>query len=448
MLSCSPHSAKKSIRESKMWWRRLGFNRNPYFGDELDVSEFSNELFVGRKTEARSLLIDIAEDSRALVCIGGISGSGKTSFINHCQYLVCAREKYEDFVLPDIVPCITKIQLHDNEDFTVVLLKILSSLIASHLAHCSTKGISPPPSIMQMRDAIDNTVSNGGGWGGGASAFGFGINVNRDKSSVVNDSPLTRETSLLKMIKEIIERTVTEHRYDGAGVVINNIETLSEKYLLDFVNYARDSIFNLPGMWWYLSGPKNLGKIIEGKAPRLRGFLSGQGVDIEPLEIGKVIELLELRRQRYALHQGARLPIGERVVELLYKSSAGDLRFLFNICANIVRLVVKEMPSVQLNEDISIKAVALLTRRNLSHYLEAQTTSTIVRLWLAKKFERISASDFRDFGYDDDDSFGEALTDLANQQLLWRDLETPGKSYFTPRGYLQLGILSNIGNVL
>ncbi len=431
-----------------MWWRRLGFIRSPYFGDELDVSDLSDKLFVGRQKEAKSLLIDVSEDNRALVCVGGISGSGKTSFINHCQHVIQTQECKRDIDLPKVMPCITKVQLHDNENYNLILLKILSSLIASLFTHCSLAKVPKPSAVVKMKDAIDSTVSSGGGWGGGATAFGFGVNLNRDKAPIFNESPLNREGSLISMIKDVVQIAVNELKLDGVGVVINNVETLSQEYFLEILNYGRDSIFNLENVWWYLSGPVNLGRIVESKAPRLRGFVSGLGIDLSPLKVQQVLELLELRRREYALGDDVQLPVGKRVVELLYGASSGDLRFLFNMCGNIVRLVVKEMPSLEVNEEISIQAIAVLTRRNLSHCLETQLEGKIVRECLVQKYDHIVADDYRKFGYDDAASFSEGLLSLTQQQLLWMDSDQLGGATFSPRGYLQLGILSDLGKVI
>lgn len=430
-----------------MWWRRLGFERNPYFGDELDVSDFSSRLFVGREEERRSLLVDLSEDNRALVCVGGISGSGKTSFINHCQKYLYAEDSFDEFDLPRVLPCITKVQLHEGEEFNVVLLKILSSMIASVLGAARIKEMAAPKVILDLQEAIDSTVSSGGGWGVGGSAFGFGANLNRDQSKSHQDSPLGREVSLLKLIEQVAGVAVKELESDGIGVVINNIETLSEEYLLGLLNYGRDSIFNLTSIWWYLSGNPDLGRTIDTKAPRLRGFVTGTGVDISPLSAADVNLLLEKRRVEYALQADIELPVSSRIVDLLYSASGGDLRFLFNICANIVRFTVKEIPSLQLSEDIAIQAVAVLTRQHLSHYLESPDGRSVVKTWLSSKVDRVTIEDYRSFGFDSPQKFQFAMDALVKEQLLWVDRAGSSKVY-SARGYLQLGIISNVGAVI
>lgn len=431
-----------------MWWRRMGFERNPYFGDELDASEFSSNLFVGRKEEARSLLIDIAEDGRALACIGGISGCGKTSFINHCQCVALRKNFVGDLPLPRIIPCITKVQLHEGEDYALVLLKVLSSLVASVLSVCDEFEHPVPALVIDLKETIDSTVSGGSGWGVGASAWGFGATLNQSDSTSHSDSPLIREVSLVKKIEEVLALAKEELEFDGIGIVINNLETLSEGYLVSFLNYGRDSIFSLHGAWWYLSGIQQLGRFVESKVPRLRGYLSGTGVDIVPLSVADLSELLELRRKEYALQEEVALPISQPVVELLYKSSSGDLRFLFNICANVVRRAIKEMPSVNINEEIAIQIVAILTRENLSYYLETQPAGKVMRELLVSQVESFTSQDFRRYGYDAVEAFERDLAILVKEHYLWLDVGQIGPKSYEPRGYLQLGILSDVGSVL
>ena len=63
----------------KSMYDSFGFKRNPFNITALRPVPADAALFVARKTEINSFLVDIAADDRALVLITGHRGVGKTS---------------------------------------------------------------------------------------------------------------------------------------------------------------------------------------------------------------------------------------------------------------------------------------------------------------------------------------------------------------------------------
>src|SRR3954466_10768966 len=98
-------------------WDRLGFADNPYFTGPLSISDDSRNLFVGRANELRRLINKWDAKDGVITVVGGNIGTGKTSFVNVCQYL-CLRG-LKDFGLaydpPRLIPCFTKVQLERGQ---------------------------------------------------------------------------------------------------------------------------------------------------------------------------------------------------------------------------------------------------------------------------------------------------------------------------------------------
>lgn len=435
-----------------MLWESFGFSKSPYFGEELEVSEDGRSLFVGRRDESRRLLIDFAERGGSTIVVGGVSGAGKTSFVNVNQFLLYKRQGkiFEfNFELPWILPSFRKVQLQNGEQINTIFLKILSSIIFSIDHHCKLAGEDFPSELSDVKTYLSQIVSKERGGSIGGQFAGFGLDFSHSRSVAIDDASTARELNLLEIMDRVVSIVRKTFGFDGVCVAVNNLEILRQDYLQDTLNYFRDSLFVRDHIWWVLLGPEDLSRFIEFNVPRLTGIVGGGSIAIKPLEIDHLGEILELRRIKLAIPgQSPKLPIPEDVLEFLYSASNGDLRFTFMIANEVVKGLMYEFPSLAITKELAIRSIAKIVMSYFEQLNFLPNQARLVRTLVRAPDDRYLPSQCSKFGYATAEEFTAALDPLVERRLLWRERTTGGENYYSARGYLELGKRVDVGNYL
>src|SRR5688572_22714477 len=151
-------------------WQRLGFGENPYFTTPIQVDAEGLELFVGRGSEIRRLISKWDEKERSITVVGGNIGTGKTSFLNVCQYLCLTGKR--DFELtydpPRLVPAFRKVQLEQEQSVDELLLRIVRATAESIRTACESVKLDPQAEVQEICRWLESlasatSVATGGG---------------------------------------------------------------------------------------------------------------------------------------------------------------------------------------------------------------------------------------------------------------------------------------------
>src|SRR2546423_5801781 len=102
----------------------------------------------------RRFLVNVCADpDGARLVIDGVTGVGKTSFLNYNQYILYKQLQPDPaltFRRPRLIPSLRKIQIREREDFDGVLLKILSGCVFSLQAVCRENKVPFPPRLSNI----------------------------------------------------------------------------------------------------------------------------------------------------------------------------------------------------------------------------------------------------------------------------------------------------------
>lgn len=434
-----------------MWWQKFGFSSSPYFSDELNVSKESLDLFVGRENESRKLIIDFSEKMGGTILVGGISGSGKTSFLNVNQYAIATRDESISsfgFTVPNALPCLNKVQLTNGETFPSIATKILSSMVHSVEHCCKEQEIDFPKQLEPIRLYLTKYITQAKSAGIGGSFAGFGVNVSGSKNASFHEAS---EPVLLNMMDTVAEVAVSILKTDGISIAINNLEILREEYLNDSLNYMRDALFTKKGIWWFLLGPSNIHNHVSFALPRLAGIVTGSGIIIEPLSDDEILKVLEIRSSHLSIGNDASpMPIPDDVILLLYGASNGDMRFTFHVANEIVRRVLYDFPSAEIDLTLALEILAGIVRDYFKQLMAGADTKDkdLINKIIKSDDNEYSAEQFSAYGYDSSEEFQTILESLVENRLLWKDRSFGERSMFTPRGYLELGKRVNLGEYM
>jgi hypothetical protein len=428
-----------------MMWEQLGFQKSPYFWEELTVSEQGFTLFVGRQEEGKRFLVNLSEPEGCTVIVEGDRGIGKTSFINYNQYVLYKEIElaYPDlkFRRPHLLPSLRKIQLKNGEPVESIYLKILSGCIFSIQNVCKDRKQKFPERLNDIRDYVTQVISHTVNGGLGVSVLGSGMNFNRGTSQSISDTTQFREMTFLEFLDQLADVVRSELGFDGIFISINNIDTLSLDYLTHTLDYLRDSLFCRRYYWWALITPIGLHSFIRQNISRLAGVISGKPIQLAPLPPEDIESLLEARMSYLSLTDPPPPPpISKRIMLFLYEKSNGDIRFAFQVANEVVKRVFYDYPSItQIDEELAAREIARITldeiRMSKFNSAETKIIGEIIR---NPKIKEIAAHQPSIFKIPNSKDFKDALDSLVQKKWLTQKSTPDQQLFYLPRGYTSL----------
>lgn len=177
------------------------------------------------------------------------------------------------------------------------------------------------------------------GFGAGMSKTAQHKNLSEVPKNVLQDKII----QIVKLVKK-------SFNVDGILLNINNIDILEEKRTCEIFNQLRDYLFDIPGLWNIIIGPPGLYSSLYQQATRVAEILSGQETKLDPLSEEDVIAVLKNRQKLYSKNPKklSILPIEQDFIRELYKNSDGEIRTVFKVCDDIVRLMFKDNPNTRI----------------------------------------------------------------------------------------------------
>ncbi|MGH2639154.1 MAG: hypothetical protein ACRDF4_07750 [Rhabdochlamydiaceae bacterium] len=418
-------------------WAGSGFARNPYDHRPLRVSAEDRELFVGRSKEQELFKIQTAGRGGGIVVVEGPIGVGKTSFVNAMLYDKWNPEKKKikgSKKSYSYLPSFETIQLKENVELSDFMLSVLSNCIFSLERIHGEQVSSSDRALKAGKELVSNIVRSGIG-GFSLSILGTGGGVDRNQTAVKPASiPLP---TIMNVMDRWFDGVVKKFGYEAALVPINNLDVLSERNVINFLNSARDTLLSRNHVWWVLIGGPGLFSTLEINARRVSELVTGQPITLEPMSLEEVLEAVKTRIEKFRSGKDAKPPIPQETIKMLYEVSSGEVRYIFKRLSDIIYVFRATFPSERyIPEQIAAKALHILAQRKLDALnLTDRERDVLKRMSLEKNFR---IRDYTKFRYNKPQPMQNLVSKFLRLGLLRRVERSIREVYYSTSGDVNL----------
>lgn len=443
-------------------WKSLGFKNSPYDATPLRAASEDVDLLVGREDEMMDLCTALEASKQGFFFISGVPGVGKTSFFNITQFLL---ESSLAPCGPHLLCARILCPIHPDSTPISVARSALSSLIRSAEEYCRLSSRTLPPETTKLSKWAGDVGS--GGFQVGISILGSGGSFGRSVSlPKFVDASFER---ILDALSCVVSEIVGVLGFEGAFIVLDNIENLDERLTANLLLAFRDTLFTCPNLWWIVIGQSGLASRIKRLESRVFERSSGVGLELKPVSLRLLHDAIEKRVHKFHGLGDGKAPLPEEVHKHLFQASHGEIRFVFkysnDICIQFFSGIRKSVLAAfhKITEDELNKS---LGRALVKHQIPADRAERILKiiigeelsglhlkkkeldvLHLIGKFGSARAGEYKQFGLKTSQDFSSNfLSKLHRDNLLIRS--QAGRSViYKLRGLSALaseyGLLSN-----
>jgi hypothetical protein len=397
-----------------------GFRRNPYDPSPLGVDHGDSSLFVGREEEGREFRIFLSSFDRGALFIEGGTGVGKTSFVNVQEYRA---EKVGG--QPRLLPTLQAIQLASALTPSEFLLSVLSNVL-----NALARDVPRATRAAEFKDlsrAVTHSLVQTRSWQVDVAGFGGG--------RTTDSTATTPLAVLLTSVSDLLDRAAKLTRELGVPKIVvnvNNLDLLDSKTLVSFLEITRDLTLTRAPFLWVFIGPIGSRAGVAQRSRRVSELIRSDPIWLPPLSVKEVHKAIEARIDRYRTSTSVSAPISRDILDLLYETSSGELRYILNRCTDLLLRTMTEFPT---SRELSLELARPLLRR--------MTLSTIDRCNLTSKQKTVlvqlvnggpcQPKDFRKFGFQSAPAFLRYLLKFYELGLVDRR-RSEGDVVYTPRG--------------
>jgi hypothetical protein len=403
-----------------------GFKRNPYDPSPLGLEEEDSELFVGREKEGLGFRAFLESFDRGALLVEGGTGVGKTSFVN-VQEFRSGTGAHPGKLLPTQQP----IQLASTLSPTEFLLSVVSNVLSS--LQKEIPKVERSVAYRKLSLAVTQSLIKTRGWEVSVAGFGAGTS-----SEVVVSNPLLVLLPAVSQLADSAARLAQESGYGRIVVNVNNLDVVDPQALISFLDLTRDLTLTRSSFLWVFIGPVGIRSLIAQRTRRVSELIRTDPILLPPLSLKEVYGAIDARIKRFNLNAAAPAPISREVVQLLYDSSAGEVRYILNRCTDILLRTMIEFPT---SKDISLDLARPMLREMTSSAVDRCNLTGKQRAVLSK----LAASgpcqprEYRGFGFESAPAFLRYLTHFYLLGLV--DRRRRGKEVvYTPRGDVVLAL--------
>ncbi|MFH0798657.1 MAG: hypothetical protein V2A66_00555 [Pseudomonadota bacterium] len=170
---------------------------------------------------------------------------------------------------------------------------------------------------------------------------------------------------------------------------------------------------------------------------RLVDNFRGTETILDSLNENEAVDILKIRARK--LSQNDRkpclLPVGDGVIREIYKHCDGEIRFLFNVCDQIVRTVLTKYPSLEYVEDNMAFDALTPVVKNLVCVDELGKKQRRLLLMLLE--QPLRPKDYKKVNFSSAPDFANIVKDLLRRHLV-RKREEGSVVYYEPAGSVVL----------
>ena len=295
------------------WLTEFGFKSNPYDTRALSSSD-GNELLFGREDEVRKVREILASSSRIPVLIGE-NGVGKSSIANVSVYRIIedAKSDGRHFYLLQ-VNAIESSDAAAYDAFRKSIYRQILIKLVSDEEFLKNHGVDKKQIFAAKRYAKD--LIQGG--------------LSTPWVSAQYQSNPNAEDTLYELVAEWLQKCFDDPGKGGFICVLDNLENIGTSgRVRQFLEEARDTFFNMPGLYWILCGTYVALK--DALSSRiLDGYLAP--ILISPITVNYADDLIQHRIERCQVGNYARPPIDRKMFATLYTDMNLQLRSTLLLC--------------------------------------------------------------------------------------------------------------------
>lgn len=428
--------APEELTPLSSMWNVLGFRRSIYFTEPLEPNEEGHELFVGREEASREFLLNLSASDPCITIIGGRGGIGKTSFLNYNQY-ICSEELRPEWIRfqpPKLLPAYVKIQLTEKETATSLILRTISAFILSISKYCTDQRVEFPLELDELNKWFRDLILHTRSYQAGISALGFGGSYGKSLAETPSTESPVRMEAYLEHLHTIADVVQKELGFVGIFAPLNNLDIMNPDALYALFNVLRDTLFSVKGFWWVLVGLEGTQSSIDQRIPRVGQRIRGSEIKIEPLSFDEVQRVLDKRAEKYRIQIPLfpKHPIDNKIVRLLYDTSEGEVRFVFNMCERIVLKTFTMFPSLgNIGSDPAEEALREIVKTHIDNLrLQKREFRIIIELVQGRECR---PKDYESYGFRSMQAFHQVLARLVDMRLLSKRQEGLAV-YYKPSG--------------
>jgi len=403
-----------------------GFSRNPYDPSPLAAGAEDSALLVGREKEGTAFRTFLESFERGAVLIEGGTGVGKTSFVNVQEFRAGGGDRR-----PSLLPTRQPIQLAATLSPVEFLLSVVSNVLGS-LQETSPRAAKDPV-FRKLSLSVSQSIVKSRGWELYGAGFGGGVSTEATVSS-----PLV---VLLPAVSELLDQTArlaAKYGVERIVVNVNNLDLVGPQSLVTFLDIMRDLTLTRTPFLWVFIGPVGSRALIAQKTRRVSELVRTDPIWLPPLTLKEVHAAIEARVSRYRRHPSSEGPIAAEVIDVLYASSAGEVRYILNRCTDLLLETMAEFPtSIVISKDLALPMLRKMTAEAVDRF----NLSTKQRSVLSKVVQKgpCQPREFRDFGFSNVPAFLRYLTRFYQLGLVDRRRRDESVVY-TPRGDVVLAL--------
>lgn len=354
-------------------WTNLGFRDSPYNAKPLRAVEADAPLLIGREADALSFCTALDSADDGVLIISGAPGVGKTSFLNIQQYLLATDKSPFG---PKALPAYQLCPIYPGDDARKVSLRILHAVVTSVETYAKAFKATVPTQTKKISKWVNSQGS--GGFDLGIQILGFGGNFGRD-TTLPSVGDATFE-NIRDAVACVVSECIQDLNVDCAIVVLDNVENLDDEQLGRVLFTFRDTLFDVPNVWWVLIGQKGLSSLIQTLDPRIADRICGNPLELEPISFDQFESAIGRRVQKFTLGETKKSPLPTVVHRRLYDQSRGEIRFVFKYATAICTKYMQQVRSYALSrqdEGESDDFIELVANRAAGQLIRNQLAETI-----------------------------------------------------------------------
>ena len=329
----------ESTHLSQNLWERWGFTGDPFDTNPLPIN-YGSGLSVVTAYIARGGVLDPGSVMRNFfknpgggrIVVEGEPGVGKTTFVNYHRY------EWEFQAKPPLLSPVSHISVQkdwEEEDF---LLSLLSSLSARIRLEMKEKQATKDPLLKEVSAITGVQLEEDGELSLSLTIAGTGAGVNQPRKSAVKVGKMTA-IDLRSYLSRLVTKVRQKLGYAGVIFHLDNLELLKQKdetRLRQFFEDIRDTTQE-PHVYFIFVGYKGMYQEVIVPAPRVRSIFFDKPLNIEPLSVKQVHEIIA---KRYELLAGPRKrwikPVEDAVIDHYYETFEGKIRYVMNAVTSLV----------------------------------------------------------------------------------------------------------------
>jgi len=219
---------------------------------------------------------------------------------------------------------------------------------------------------------------------------------------------------------------------------VNNLDVIDPQILVSFLDLTRDlTLTRVPFLWVFI-GPIGCRAIVAQRSRRVSELIRTDPIWLPPLTLKEIYSAIDARVRRFRTNTSTSAPLSKEVVQLLYESSLGEVRYILNRCTDLLLRTMIEFPTTR---EISLALASPMLRE--------MTSSAIERCNLTEKQTKVLSNlgasgpcqprNYEEYGFVSAPAFLRYLTLFYGLGLV--DRRRRGKEVvYTPRGDVVLAL--------